>query len=325
MQSPRQEIRANVFVSCGQATEAERSTARHVRDVLMHLGFNVYLAIREQSLNGVIGNVFGRLQDSDYVIFIDFARNPEAVEKRRKKQCFWSHKKQYFWSRSVFTHQELAAAKAYDLDILAFHQEPEWREGMASAMHLNWTLFSRESQVADLVRDAVAEKLASGQWSLTTRRRLDIQLRDEDISVHGDRTFLHLRVLNCDHRRTAKNCLAVMQLLRGPSIQEMSPGHPKRQFELRWEGFERTPSMHLLPGTARTFDVCDYVTAQPLHEFNWGVVSDSATMRPRAPIAGDYEIKINVISDNFPDGTITVVLNVPQAGEPQLRELADTK
>jgi hypothetical protein len=72
--------RARVFISCGQnkVTDEER-IAREIGLRLSELGYDPYIAIQEQTLRGLKENIFGRLEESEYFIFIDFKR--EELER----------------------------------------------------------------------------------------------------------------------------------------------------------------------------------------------------------------------------------------------------
>jgi hypothetical protein len=48
------DLRARVFISCGQSDKGdERQIAHQIRETLINLGFDPYVAVREQSLRGI--------------------------------------------------------------------------------------------------------------------------------------------------------------------------------------------------------------------------------------------------------------------------------
>ena len=67
-------VQAKVFVSCGQATDLERQAADAIAEQLRQLGFDPYVAVQERSLRGLKENIFARLADSEYFLFVDFRR-----------------------------------------------------------------------------------------------------------------------------------------------------------------------------------------------------------------------------------------------------------
>ena len=65
--------RARVFISCGQNKETtEAVIATQLRDKLLQIGFDPYIAVAEQTLRGLKENVFARLSNSEFFIFVDF-------------------------------------------------------------------------------------------------------------------------------------------------------------------------------------------------------------------------------------------------------------
>ena len=73
--SVEQTPRARVFISCGQNKNSdELETALRIRDRLSELGFDPYVAVEEQTLRGLKENIFPRLRDSEYFVFVDFKR-----------------------------------------------------------------------------------------------------------------------------------------------------------------------------------------------------------------------------------------------------------
>ncbi len=59
------ELRAKVFISCGQREGEERSTAIEIARVLEDLGFETYVAAAEASLIGLKENVYRQLEASE--------------------------------------------------------------------------------------------------------------------------------------------------------------------------------------------------------------------------------------------------------------------
>ena len=71
--------RARVFVSCGQRRESEElEIAEKIESELRSNGFDPYVARQEQSLKGVKENIFQKLSNSEYFVFIDFKREKLA-------------------------------------------------------------------------------------------------------------------------------------------------------------------------------------------------------------------------------------------------------
>lgn len=72
---PAEELRARVFVSCGQSRGSEEGdVANCVAARLSTLGFDPYVAAEQQTLRGLKENIFAHLERSEYFVFIDFKR-----------------------------------------------------------------------------------------------------------------------------------------------------------------------------------------------------------------------------------------------------------
>jgi hypothetical protein len=69
-------MRARVFVSCGQAKNSEEmELASNIAQMLESLGYDPYVAAKEQTLAGLKENIFRRLEESEYFLFVDFKRD----------------------------------------------------------------------------------------------------------------------------------------------------------------------------------------------------------------------------------------------------------
>ena len=64
-----------VFISCGQATTAERGVASKLSAAFKRRGFTPYVAIAAQTIEDVNSGIIGRLKTSDYYVFVDFRRD----------------------------------------------------------------------------------------------------------------------------------------------------------------------------------------------------------------------------------------------------------
>jgi hypothetical protein len=74
-ESQETELRARVFISCGQNKESDEVViASAIRDRLQELGFDPYIAVQEQTLRGLKENIFRQLSECEYFIFVDFRR-----------------------------------------------------------------------------------------------------------------------------------------------------------------------------------------------------------------------------------------------------------
>lgn len=105
--------KARVFLSCGEQKGTEEiSIAQRIKAKLERMGFQLYIAVEEQTLKGVKDNIFSRLAESEYLIFIDFKRE-KLMEKTEKGEPE-KHR------GSLFSNQELAIAAFLETPVLAF-------------------------------------------------------------------------------------------------------------------------------------------------------------------------------------------------------------
>ncbi len=74
---PDEELKAKVFISCGQRRKSEEvQIANEISERLARLDYDPYLAVQQQSLRGVRQNIFQELETSEYFLSIDFKREP---------------------------------------------------------------------------------------------------------------------------------------------------------------------------------------------------------------------------------------------------------
>src|SRR5258708_30521193 len=103
--------KGKIFVSCGQSAGSDEiGVAEKIRDRLMTLGFDVYLAFEQQSLGDLRANIFRELEDSEYSLFIDFLRDELKGEEETR------------YRGSLFCNQELALAAYLDKPVIAFQE-----------------------------------------------------------------------------------------------------------------------------------------------------------------------------------------------------------
>ena len=138
---------AKVFVSCGQATTAEKKIAKRVCKVLEEAGLSTYLAITVQSLDDVMA-ITNDLRSSDYYLFIDFLRKAGPGRSTKKHIPI-----------SLFTHQELALAHHLGFkSMIAFQQEGAPLEGFLRYVHSNPESFKNGADLVRKLRRHIKEK-----------------------------------------------------------------------------------------------------------------------------------------------------------------------
>jgi hypothetical protein len=176
---------ARVFISCGQREDGgEFRIAKEIGTRLEGAGFEYYIAIEQQSLLAIRENVFPRLTDYEYFLFIDFRR--ERLGRSGP------------YRGSLFSHQELAIASYLEKDLIAFRENGvSPLDGLIGHLQANCTAFTDRSTLPDLVIEEVKRR----HWTPDWRNELVISLNDPPYddaravpeNVYG--RFFHLRVL----------------------------------------------------------------------------------------------------------------------------------
>src|ERR1022692_4579924 len=113
---------------CGQSKGTnEEVTASAVAGRLQKLGFDPWVAVREQTLRGLKENIFEQLAKSEYYIFVDFKREelantapPVCRGSLFSHQALDANTAPPVCRGSLFSHQELALASYLQIPVLAF-------------------------------------------------------------------------------------------------------------------------------------------------------------------------------------------------------------
>jgi hypothetical protein len=81
-------VNARVFISCGQRQDDEIDIAEKIALELQNMGFEPYIAVKEQTLKGFTENILPRLDESEYYIFIDFKRE-QLIDNSKDLKRLW--------------------------------------------------------------------------------------------------------------------------------------------------------------------------------------------------------------------------------------------
>jgi hypothetical protein len=167
---------ARVFISCGQRAEAgETEIATAVATALANEGFDPYIAVRQQTLQGLKENIFEKLTEAEYFLFIDFCREQLVGFEPPNNRG------------SVFVQQELAIAAYVGTEPLIFQEDGvRALEGVLAALQGNPINFTKR---ADLPVQVVEEAKLRGwnpNWQNSLAIEWDAQLHAEAIRVPGE-------------------------------------------------------------------------------------------------------------------------------------------
>jgi len=144
-------VKARVFISCGQKADTdEPAIADAIAEALRSAGFDPYIAVRERTLRGLVENIFNRLAESEYFLFVDFKREPLTDSEHRG---------------SLFCHQELAVASFLQKRVLVFRERGVKKlDGIVSFLQANATEFGDREDLPRLITHAVAQEGWNREW-----------------------------------------------------------------------------------------------------------------------------------------------------------------
>src|ERR1700733_11674436 len=159
---------ARVFISCGQAKGSdELYTAQKIAERLKEIGFDPYIAVEEQTLLGLTENIFPRLRDYEYFVFVDFKR--EELRSTRRAGPPKLHR------GSLFAHQELAIAAYLKLPVLAFQENGvKTDDGVLRFLQANATPFTDRNLLPNVIADEVQRR----KWNPHLRNELILERQD---------------------------------------------------------------------------------------------------------------------------------------------------
>jgi hypothetical protein len=281
-----QKLKSRVFISCGQSAEAgELQIARDIAKRLEALDFYPYVALSEQTLRGVKENIFARLSESEYFLFIDFKR-----DQLENGEC----------RGSLFSHQELAIAAYLNKEVISFQEKGVRRlDGIIAFLQTNSIEFTARDQLPELVVQEV-----SARWQSNWRDQLQItrvagqhsNARHLHPQFQQGRPvrYFHLEVVNDHHSKTAFNCYGYLEQIKNITTGKVI------NFDLveyKWRGV--TFQNVIIPyGNSRELDAFYVYNDQP-SQLRLGSFSDSPDHIHVLSQPGDYELTFGVHSENF--------------------------
>lgn len=293
------DLHARVFISCGQNKESDEiSIANQIKERLGTLGFNPYVAVREQSLLGLKENLFGQLSKSEYFVFVDFKREILDPPSRIHRG-------------SLFCHQELAIASYLETPVLAFQESGvKTCDGILQFIQANAIPFSDRQELPSMVAAEIYKRMGSGAWDPRWRNELVLERDAAQYSptqLKGRRScrFFHVGVRNRHRSKTARNCYAYLE-----KATRLDPNSdiPLKQVEFRWAGYSE-PNAHILPRKARAFDAF-FITEDSPTRLQFNVFATGTDYIPKIEGEGRYELEYSVLCENFSEARTSLVLNL---------------
>jgi hypothetical protein len=292
-----------IFISCGQTKASREERIAHKIKKRLKSKYDPYIAVEEQTTKGLLNNVFNKISNSEYFLFIDF---------RRRKQHSSSS------DRSIYANQELAIAGYLDIDtIIAFQEKGLEPEGMQkAAMQLNPTIFTLGNE-DEFVKDVCKE--VNSKWSSNWKNKLDIT----EIVIHndvpkiiteiennvrkvyrGEAKHYSLRVSNLHKSKDAINCFGYID-----SIYDLDKGSKIKTnlVEIKWEG-TIIPNIKILHQNSRGLDAFYYFKNNPTTIW-FSSFNDSPFNLQPISTTKNIKITYSVTSDNFHKTSKEVFLN----------------
>ena len=291
----RQDLRAKVFVSCGQRKNTEEAALSiKIKELLEGKGFEPYIAIEQQSLSGLSENIFRELNTSDYYLFVDFKREQLA----NMASC----------RGSLYTNQELAIAAFLKKPVIAFQETGvESNDGMLGSLQVNPIPFSDRIILCEMIDKEVEER----GWDNRSKNKLEISyLRfvDTNLIINGQfipARFFHLNVENKNLEKNALDCYAyAIRIFDKRKNQEV----PVKAVELKWAGYV-FPNATILKKLPRPLDAFFIFKGKP-NELRFTSYSDSTEFMASIVGPGDFEITYEVASANFPEAIASFVIHL---------------
>ena len=307
---PHIENRARVFISCGQRKNSQEETiAREIEKGIESLGYIPYVAINEQTTRGLKENIFQRLFQSEYFLFIDFKR--ENVSKG-----LFSKKK---YRGSLFSNQELAVAAYLDMPIVAFQEEMiKEHEGILYTIQANPIRFSSREGLSRLVLSKIEELKERSIWHPSSRNELLINRQHDNIAdgnfgpnPNNPARYFHVRVTNMHRTKVAWKCVSYIEkILNSRTNEEVKLS---MLVENKWRGIISADTQ-IPAGGVREFDAFHLLKKEyrAVHlGFNRSLIDTTEfDSIYRLPVPGTYEITYVVISESFPPARATFKLSL---------------
>jgi hypothetical protein len=216
--------RARIFLSCGQnkATE-EPELAAKIGECLEQLGYDVYIATKEQSLLGIRENLFKRLKYSEYLVFIDFKREKLGIQEDP------------FHRVSLFSHQELPIAAYLNHPLLALQEEGiEQLDGMLGIFQANVIAFSDRLKLPRMVSEEIKSR---PDWDPSWRNEIVLireprEKTDPVVWTNGQTArFFHINAINRHKSQIANNCYVYLESIRNAMLNSIIE---TKTIELKW-------------------------------------------------------------------------------------------
>jgi hypothetical protein len=242
--------KARVFISSGQSTRnkdglSEKKVVSDIRKKLETLGYQVYIAVEQHSLDAFTRNIISKLEKCEYYLFIDFVREGLETETESSRKIHRG---------SLFTHQELGIATALQRKRSLFFQEKGIikRDGIVGFIQANPIEFDDRRKLANVVLRTIRHEGWMPNWTNELVMSRSIQEHEDAIfrPINDLARWYHIKVENCNPRETALGCLAYLKWKKRLPKGRIQTPEP---VEFKWKGM-KTQGVNISPGSSRYLD-----------------------------------------------------------------------
>ena len=267
------------------------------------MGFDPYIAVTEHTLKGVKENIFRRLNESEYLIFVDFKRDRLADVRNGVLNDRGVHR------GSLFSNQELGIATYLDIECLAFQEQGVVElDGILRFIQANCVKFDNRSSLADTVANKVREKINKKEWDPAWRYELRLRRRDSKeyvpAYIRGDKSnlahYFHIEVQNLHRAQIAHDCIGYIERITNLETGEETVPD---LVELKWRGYTDLRAS-IPPQKSRYLDAFYIRQVMPKTinlGINRGAIDSTSFLQPYTLWeAYDCDLDYVVFSDNFP-------------------------
>jgi hypothetical protein len=274
-----------VFISCGQASPEEKSTAADLSHWLRDRGFTPYVAIHAQSIQDVNTAIIAELKASDYYIFIDFPREVLADDPGRKRRG------------SLFTHQELAIAYILGFEKVLFLKHKDVKREGQEAVEKAKQAVNERNWTPTYTRHLIASHL---RWSDSMQRYTSHNTGEVFIGK-----FLYIDIENRRSDLAAFNTVARLSSISdidGQNIAVADLSHLKITGQ---PGYSQT----IWPNSHGAFDLLLTTSEEGGAIF----LNSSLDVTPKPAIItmqGRYVLRYEVLSECFPVLVFSIEIDV---------------
>ncbi len=284
-------MKAKVFISCGQRKHTDEVTiADQISNRLSQKGFEPYIAVQQQSLNGLKENIFSELSTSEYFVFIDFKREFIAFDKKTLSNSL-EHR------GSLFCHQELALASYLEIPLIAFQEQgTKVNDGILQFLQANCTPFTDRNTLASLVSDYADKKGWKPSWKNQLVMETGSKQYEEAIIAQHNKLarFFHIVVKNLNPHKNARNCFAFLKEIYDAGKNTTSY---ERSAEFKWAG-HLLPNAVILSNSYRFLDAFHVYHDDP-NKLCFNIFTDSGHFVPTIIGPGEYRLTYVIIADDF--------------------------